>query len=95
MSQMSHPTADVFLLGIIGASSLVASLFFLRFWREAKDTLFLAFVAFFLFRGSCTLWSFFLRSERGERLAFLVARHVSPFGPRRDSLEKLRQELTH
>ncbi len=38
-----------FLLGIIATCSLAAALFFLRFWRETRDSLFLAFaVAFFI-----------------------------------------------
>jgi hypothetical protein len=44
---MTHPIADVFLLGIIVACSLVTAVFFLRYWRDARDPLFLAFAAFF------------------------------------------------
>ena len=36
-----------FLLGMIVTASLVAALFFLKFWRESHDALFLAFAAFF------------------------------------------------
>jgi hypothetical protein len=40
---------DFFLTGIIVAGFAVAGLFFLRFWRETKDRLFLSFaVAFWL-----------------------------------------------
>jgi uncharacterized membrane protein HdeD (DUF308 family) len=39
---------NLFLLGAITAGFLVASLFFLRFWRETKDRLFLAFGISFL-----------------------------------------------
>ena len=40
---------EAFLLGVIAATSLLAALFFLRFWRRTRDTLFLAFsVAFFI-----------------------------------------------
>jgi uncharacterized membrane protein HdeD (DUF308 family) len=42
---------DTFLLGFIAASSLVAGLFFLRFWRSTQDLLFLAFAAFFVIQG--------------------------------------------
>ena len=38
----------LFLLGFTASASLTASLFFLRFWRDTRDTLFLAFTAFFL-----------------------------------------------
>lgn len=37
-----------FLLGVIASTSLVAGLFFIRFWRETRDSLFLAFGCAFL-----------------------------------------------
>jgi hypothetical protein len=37
-----------FLLGLIVCSSLVAGTFFLRFWRQTRDFLFLAFGAAFI-----------------------------------------------
>lgn len=40
-----------FLLGVIVTGSLVAGLFFLRFWRQTRDKLFLAFGAAFLIEG--------------------------------------------
>lgn len=40
-----------FLLGVIVATSLIAALFFLRFWRETRDPLFLAFAAAFFVEG--------------------------------------------
>ena len=36
-----------FLLGVIGTASLTAALFFLRFWKQTHDRLFLAFATFF------------------------------------------------
>ncbi len=42
---------DGFLLGVIAASSLIAGLFFLRFWRDTRDSLFLAFAAAFIIEG--------------------------------------------
>ncbi len=47
LSPISHPTLDTFLLGFIVATSLVAMLFFLRFWKSTRDSLFLSFAAFF------------------------------------------------
>jgi uncharacterized membrane protein HdeD (DUF308 family) len=41
----------IFLLGFTAAASITASLFFLRFWRDSRDRLFLAFTAFFLIEG--------------------------------------------
>ncbi len=51
MTPMTHPFADVFLLGFIAACSLVATIFFLRYWRDARDPLFIAFAAFFGIQG--------------------------------------------
>ena len=51
MSTIAHPGLDNFLLGYIAACSLVAALFFLRFWRDTRDPLFLAFTLFFLIQG--------------------------------------------
>lgn len=51
MSPMTHPIADVFLLGFIVACSLVTAVFFLKYWRDARDPLFLAFAAFFGIQG--------------------------------------------
>lgn len=48
---LTHPLTDVFLLGFIGACSSLAALFFLRFWRDSRDPLFLAFAAFFGIQG--------------------------------------------
>ncbi len=51
MSPMTHPIVDVFLLGFNAACSLVATLFFLKYWRDTRDLLFLAFAAFFGIQG--------------------------------------------
>jgi uncharacterized membrane protein HdeD (DUF308 family) len=51
MSPIAHPFADIFLLGFIAGCSLVAGLFFLRFWKATRDWLFLAFVVFFVIQG--------------------------------------------
>jgi uncharacterized membrane protein HdeD (DUF308 family) len=39
---------NAFLLGVIATSSLTAGVFFLRFWRDTRDSLFLAFAVAFL-----------------------------------------------
>lgn len=51
LAPLSHPLLDLFLLGIIVACSLMAALFFLRFWKSTRDPLFLAFTAFFAIQG--------------------------------------------
>ncbi|HEY1215530.1 MAG TPA: DUF5985 family protein [Bryobacteraceae bacterium] len=48
LSPIEHPTLDIFLLGFVVAASLAAALFFLRFWKNTRDLLFLAFTVFFL-----------------------------------------------
>ena len=62
MSPITHPMTDIFLLGLIAGASLVAALFFLRFWRETGDSLFLAFAAFFGIQAA--LHSVLLNFER-------------------------------
>lgn len=42
---------ESFLLGVIVTASLTAALFFLRFWRDTRDPLFLAFGAAFGIEG--------------------------------------------
>ena len=56
MNPIMHPLLDVFLHGFIAACSLIAGLFFLRFWRETRDFLFLAFVFFFVIQGFSTTY---------------------------------------
>jgi len=40
-----------FLLGVIATASLAAGVFFLKFWRDTRDSFFLAFAASFLIEG--------------------------------------------
>lgn len=42
---------DLMLLGAIAMASLIAGLFFLRFWRDTKDRFFLFFAISFLVEG--------------------------------------------
>lgn len=51
LAPMAHPRLDFFLLGYIAAASAVVALFFLRFWKETRDFLFLAFAVFFFVQG--------------------------------------------
>jgi len=59
---------DGFLLGIIVTASLAAALFFLKFWKRTRDTLFLAFGAAFLIEGV-------------NRIAFLFIEHPNEGSP--------------
>lgn len=45
------PLIEGFLLGIIAITSIFAGIFFLRFWRDTRDSLFLAFALAFLIEG--------------------------------------------
>lgn len=47
LSTLAHPLTDIFLLGFVVATALVALMFFLRFWKSTHDPLFLAFALFF------------------------------------------------
>ena len=40
-----------FLLGVITTASLIAGLFFLKYWRATRDVLFLAFAVSFFIEG--------------------------------------------
>ena len=64
LAPLSHPLFDVFLLGFIVACSLVAALFFLRFWKKSRDRLFLFFSAAFWLLG--VNWLALALSNRDE-----------------------------
>ena len=51
VAQVTHLRLDVFLLGYIAAASAVVALYFLRFWKETRDFLFMAFAVFFAVQG--------------------------------------------
>jgi len=42
---------ESFLLGVIATCSIAAGLFFLKFWRETRDSFFLSFAASFIIEG--------------------------------------------
>jgi hypothetical protein len=60
LASLTHPILDAFLLGFVSASSLIAALFFLKFWKSTRDVLFLAFCLFFAIQGlsNCALLGF-------------------------------------
>jgi len=51
LAPITHLRLDMFLLGYIAAASAAVTLYFLRFWRETRDFLFMAFAAFFAVQG--------------------------------------------
>jgi uncharacterized membrane protein HdeD (DUF308 family) len=42
---------DGFLLGLIATASITAGMFFLKFWRDTRDSFFLSFGASFVIEG--------------------------------------------
>jgi hypothetical protein len=62
-----------FLLGVVAMASLVAGLFFLRFWRETRDRLFLAFAASFFVEGTNrSLLAFSGSPHEGSAVFYMV-----------------------
>jgi uncharacterized membrane protein HdeD (DUF308 family) len=48
---MHSPAFEGFLEGVIATTSLAAGLFFMRFWQDTRDSLFLAFSFAFFIEG--------------------------------------------
>ncbi len=64
---------NLFLLGAVSMGFLVAGLFFLRFWRETKDRLFLAFaIAFFLEVVNRAALALSSRPSEGAPFVYLI-----------------------
>ncbi|WP_129781946.1 DUF5985 family protein [Peristeroidobacter soli] len=62
-----------FLLGIIVTGSATAAAFFLRFWRQTRDTLFLAFaIAFLVEAGNRTAFLWLDNPHEGTPAVYLV-----------------------
>ncbi len=80
LAPISHPTLDTFLLGFICASSFVAALFFLRFWRSTRDGLFLAFTVFFGIEGANEAYTITLRHPNVGTLAVTIVRLLAVLG---------------
>lgn len=62
------------MLGVIAATSLIAAAFFLKFWRQTRDSLFLAFSAAFFIEGLNRIGVLFLDSPNEGRPAVYVVR---------------------
>lgn len=64
---------EMFLLGVIATTSLVAGVFFLKFWRHTRDTLFLAFgVAFLIEFANRIALLFATRSNEGSPWIYVI-----------------------
>jgi hypothetical protein len=66
-----------FLLGIIVTASLVAAAFFWKFWRQTRDTLFLAFAAAFFIEGVNRLSFLFITAPNEGSPAIYIVRLVA------------------
>jgi len=66
-------TFQGFLLGVIATTSLIAAAFFLKFWRQTRDVLFLAFSAAFLIEGINRITVLFIeRPDEGHPSIYIV-----------------------
>jgi 4-hydroxybenzoate polyprenyltransferase len=65
------------LLGAIAMASLVAALFFLRFWRDTKDRLFLFFAISFLVEGLNRFALAMVSDPNEDQPFFYVVRFLS------------------
>lgn len=64
---------NAFLLGVIAMSSLTAGVFFLRFWRDTHDSLFLAFgVAFLIEAANRTASLLLVQPNEGTPWIYIV-----------------------
>jgi uncharacterized membrane protein HdeD (DUF308 family) len=64
---------EPFLLGVIATASLIAGMFFLRFWKKTHDRLFLAFATFFFVEMANRLISLsFDRPNEGSPWIYLT-----------------------
>ncbi|MGH9407276.1 MAG: DUF5985 family protein [Terriglobia bacterium] len=62
-----------FLLGVVAVTSLSAGVFFLKFWRRTRDTLFLAFAIAFIIEGANrTAVAFSAPSNEGNPWNYIV-----------------------
>jgi len=64
---------DGFLLGVIVTASLTAAAFFLKFWKQTRDKLFLGFGAAFAIEGINRLAFLFLETpNEGHPVIYMV-----------------------
>jgi hypothetical protein len=72
-----NATANAALLGAVAMASFVAALFFLRFWHQTKDVLFLIFSAAFLIDAVTRLLLGMVEPTSEREPLFYVARLVT------------------
>ncbi len=64
MTTSAPPVLAAFMAGLFAAASLTAALFFLRFWRQSHDSLFLSFAAAFVLLAANNAFSAFLGGDQ-------------------------------
>ena len=71
---MIHPPViHGFLLGVIATCSLAAAVFFLRYWRDSRDPLFLNFAIAFIIEGlNRTAWLLIAHPNEASPWVFIV-----------------------
>lgn len=64
---------EAFLLGVIATSSVTAGIFFLKFWKKTRDSLFLAFGLAFIVEGlnRCSVL-FLAKPNEGSPYIYIV-----------------------
>jgi len=73
LAPVAHPHLDLYLIGFTTACAVIAGLFFLRFWRDTRDILFLGFAVFFLMQaGSDAYMASLAHPNEGDVWAFLM-----------------------
>lgn len=80
LAPLVYPILDVFLIGFLSAACLVAALFFLRFWRSTRDTLFLAFTIFFAIEGSNEAYVLTLPHPNEGSIPITIVRFLATLG---------------
>ena len=62
-----------FLLGVVAMACATAGLFFFRFWQASRDSLFLAFAAYFSLEAACrTILAFLENPSEGNPWIYVV-----------------------
>lgn len=70
---MTYP----FLVGVLATMSITASVFFLRFWKETRDSFFLAFAASFLIDALSRIAVLFVTHPNEGNPAIYIARLIA------------------
>ena len=64
---------EEFLVGVIATASVTAGVFFLKFWKDTRDSFFLAFAASFIIEGLNRVTVLFLpRPNEGNPWIYVV-----------------------